>query len=46
VHDLLYDSLGMFGVLGLGRKESLKSTALERRYETLDPVERLYRRVA
>jgi chemotaxis protein methyltransferase CheR len=44
VHRLLYDSLGIFGVLGLGRKESLKSTGLERRYETLDPVERLYRR--
>jgi len=44
VSRLLYDSLAIFGVLGLGRKESLKSTGLQRRYETLDPVERLYRR--
>jgi chemotaxis protein methyltransferase CheR len=44
VHRLLYDSLAIFGVLGLGRRESLKSTGLQRRYETLDPVESLYRR--
>jgi chemotaxis protein methyltransferase CheR len=44
VSRLLYDSLGIFGVLALGRKESVKSTGLEGRYETLDPVERLYRR--
>ena len=44
VNRLLHESLAMLGVLGLGRKESLKSTALERRYERLDPVERLYRR--
>ena len=44
VNRLLHESLSTLGVLGLGRKESLKSTALERRYERLDPVERLYRR--
>jgi len=44
VNRLLYESLTILGVLGLGRKESLKSTGLERRYERLDPVERLYRR--
>ena len=44
VNRLLHESLAMLGVLGLGRKESLKSTALERRYESLDPVERLYRK--
>jgi chemotaxis protein methyltransferase CheR len=46
VKRLLYDSLGMFGVLALGRKESLKGTGLVGSYETLDPVERLYRRTA
>ncbi|MDQ1569011.1 MAG: chemotaxis protein methyltransferase CheR [Actinomycetota bacterium] len=44
VNRLLYESLAIFGVLGLGRRESLKSPGLERRYERLDPVERLYRR--
>ncbi len=46
VKRLLHDSLGMFGVLALGRKESLKATGLAGSYETLDPVERLYRRTA
>lgn len=46
VKRLLYDSLGMFGVLALGRKESLKAPGLPGSYETLDRVERLYRRTA
>jgi chemotaxis protein methyltransferase CheR len=45
VHDLLYESLANFGVLGLGRKESLKFTSREGHYETLDAAERLYRKV-
>lgn len=44
VHELLYESLGMFGVLGLGMKETLAGTPRADRYETLDPVARLYRR--
>jgi chemotaxis protein methyltransferase CheR len=44
VNRLLYERLAIFGVLGLGRRESLKSPGLERRYERLDPVERLFRR--
>ena len=46
VHRLLYDSLGSFGVLGLGAKESLSLTAVEDNYEVLDATHRLYRRRA
>jgi chemotaxis protein methyltransferase CheR len=46
VHGLLHQSLSRFGVLGLGRKESLRFTPHETSYETLDDPERLYRRVA
>jgi chemotaxis protein methyltransferase CheR len=45
VHRLFYDSLGRFGVLGLGQKETLRFTGLEDRYEELDPREKLYRKV-
>jgi chemotaxis protein methyltransferase CheR len=46
VHQLFYDSLSRFGVLGLGQKETLRFTDLEDRYEELDPRERIYRRIA
>jgi chemotaxis protein methyltransferase CheR len=45
VHQLFYDSLGMFGVLALGHKESMRFTGLADRYEELDATERLYRKV-
>ena len=45
VHQLFYDSLARFGVLGLGAKETLRFTDLEDRYEELDPREKIYRRV-
>src|SRR6267378_1452134 len=45
VHRVLYDSLGRFGVLGLGSKETLSLTPLENRYTELDAPHRLYRRV-
>jgi chemotaxis protein methyltransferase CheR len=45
VHDLLYDSLSVFGILGLGSKESLQFTSHERDYETLEPGWKLYRRI-
>lgn len=45
VHKLLYDSLSHFGVLGLGRQESLKFTPHEQQYEALDQREKLYRRI-
>jgi chemotaxis protein methyltransferase CheR len=45
VQKLFLESMEMFGVLGLGRKESIKFTAVADNYEDLDQVERLYRRV-
>lgn len=45
VHELLYQSLGMFGVLGLGRKEFLRLSPREDAYETLDADNKLYRKV-
>ena len=45
VHDLIYESLTMFGVLGVGNKESLKFTPREHSYEELHPRDRLYRKV-
>jgi chemotaxis protein methyltransferase CheR len=44
VHRLLYASLRRYGVLGLGRKESLRGTPHEGDYEPLDQDERLFRR--
>ena len=45
VQKLFLESLEMFGVLGLGRKESIKFSAVADNFEDLDQVERLYRRV-
>lgn len=42
---LLHDSLCMFGVLGLGKRESLLFTKIENQFEELDADERLFRRV-
>jgi chemotaxis protein methyltransferase CheR len=44
VQRLFLDSLEMFGVLGLGRKESLRFTTVAGDYEELNAEERLYRR--
>lgn len=46
VHRLLYESLSMFGVLGLGHAESLKFTPHEQHYTEIVSGERLYRRVS
>lgn len=46
VHNLLYDSLAMFGVLGIGSRESLHFTPHEDAYEALDREAKLYRRIA
>jgi hypothetical protein len=35
----------MFGILGLGKKESIKYTVVGENYEELDAEERLYRRI-
>jgi chemotaxis protein methyltransferase CheR len=45
VHELLYQSLARLGVLGLGKKESLRFTPYEASYEPLDLDQRLYRKV-
>src|SRR5207244_12856825 len=46
VHELFYESLVHLGVLGLGHKETVHFSPFERRYEELDPDEKLYRKVA
>lgn len=46
VHDLFYTSLVRFGVLGLGRQESIKFTPHETNYEELERSEKLYRRIS
>ncbi|HVF52867.1 MAG TPA: protein-glutamate O-methyltransferase CheR [Actinomycetota bacterium] len=46
VHELLYNSLVMFGVLALGRRESIRMARLADRYKPLDDRERMYRRIA
>ncbi len=45
VHNLLYDSLSMFGVFGLGNKESLKFTPRAHFYQHLNDRDKLYRKV-
>jgi chemotaxis protein methyltransferase CheR len=45
VHGLFYESLGMFGVLGLGAKESLRFSKYEDCYEELNAKDRLFRKV-
>jgi chemotaxis protein methyltransferase CheR len=46
VFGLFHDSLVHLGVLGLGRKESIRFSDHADRYEELDDVERLYRKMA
>jgi len=45
VHNLLYNSLTMFGVFGLGNKESMKFTPRAESYEHLNGQDKLYRKV-
>jgi chemotaxis protein methyltransferase CheR len=45
VHSLLYESLSMWGYLGLGRSESVRFSQHEHCYETVAQRERLYRKV-
>ncbi len=45
-HALFQSSLSMFGVLGLGARESMRFMSQEHCYEQLEPGEKLYRRVA
>jgi chemotaxis protein methyltransferase CheR len=46
VHQLLHQSLRRFGVLVLGRGETLRHTVLEHDYDEVDAEERIYRRRA
>ncbi|ACO47769.1 protein-glutamate O-methyltransferase CheR [Deinococcus deserti] len=46
VQALLLGSLVPFGVLGLGRHETLDFSAHQRRFETINLSEKLYRRIA
>ncbi len=45
VHRLIYDSLALGGVLGLGSAESLRATPCEDCYEAVGQAEKLYRKV-
>jgi chemotaxis protein methyltransferase CheR len=45
VHELIYESLIVFGVVGMGPRESLRHSPREAFYETLDEKYRLYRKV-
>lgn len=45
VYKLFGDSLASLGVLCLGRRESLRFTAVETEYEEFDSKERIYRRL-
>ena len=44
VHQLFLDSLSPFGVLALGRKETLSHSLHAERFEVLDEQERIYRK--
>ncbi len=45
-HTLLHKSLSMFGILGLGAKETIRFLPHEPLYEQFEPGEKLYRRIA
>ncbi|MEB3102915.1 CheR family methyltransferase [Ferviditalea candida] len=45
VHALLYDSLGLSGILGLGNKEAIAFTSRSHCYEEIDSSERLYSKI-
>lgn len=46
VHELFYDSLVRFGILGLGHKETIRFTSHADDYAELDSQEKLYRRLS
>jgi chemotaxis protein methyltransferase CheR len=46
VHHLLHQSLVVFGILGVGAKETLKFSPHGSLYEEIDHASRLYRRIA
>jgi chemotaxis protein methyltransferase CheR len=46
VQRLFQQSMEMFGILGLGKKETVRYTVVSDSYEEIDAEERLYRRIA
>ncbi|KAF3888328.1 MULTISPECIES: CheR family methyltransferase [Nostocales] len=46
VHHLFYESLHRYGILGLGRQETLKFTPHDKDYEVLDGDDKIYRRIS
>lgn len=46
VHKLLHQSLRRFGILGLGKQETLVNSPYEQHYEALESQLKLYRKVA
>ncbi|MCC2686349.1 MAG: chemotaxis protein CheR [Paenibacillaceae bacterium] len=46
VHHLLYQSLEIGGYLVLGDKESIRFTPYAEHYETVDPQQKIYRRIS
>jgi chemotaxis protein methyltransferase CheR len=45
VQQLFLNSLEMFGILGLGKKETVRYTSIADNFDVLDEEERLYRRI-
>jgi len=45
VHELFYESLGMFGILGLGDKETLYYTEMNDFYEVISQKQKLYKKM-
>ena len=45
VHQLFHQSLDTLGILGLGKKESIRYTAVSDYYQPIDLEERIYRRI-
>ncbi|WP_102346544.1 CheR family methyltransferase [Bacillus sp. Marseille-P3661] len=45
VHELFYESLGMFGILGLGDKETIAYTSKAECYEEVQIGQKLYKKV-
>ena len=45
VHGLFYESLGRFGILALGSKESLRFSKYEDCYEEVGGREKIYRKI-
>ena len=45
MQELFLNSMEMFGILGLGKKETIRYTNVVANYDEIDAEERLYRRI-